>query len=337
MLGIVQRDRRDSPGGIDLEKHPIVVRGSHVVGLLSPPAECESGQLVRLRRQGVDLTGAQHFVGEQQPRRRRDAPLDLRPDNVEAQLGQHRRRPPEGHGERPRLPGQPHDATVVLDDAVEKDGEKAAVHQSRRSFVDQREDDPTFGLVGVEVIEGVFGKGRVVGTDIGGVVEINPARIVVELANPGGVVPRSRGAPARFPIRRTSPAWRPPSGAAVRATAAMSSGASWQRRRPRSGPGASRRISRHRCASMRLAPLQAMRPYFHRVSPGCSVGSVSLITYTAYQSYCLLYGFPYRLRKAGFDGESRHRCGRRRGFGDSTPGWRDSATHARSPISGVIR
>ena len=72
---------------------------------------------------------------EQQPRRRRDRAVDLGSGDVEAQFGQHRRRPAECHGQRSRLAGQRRGAVLVLGDAVEEHGEEPAVHQSRRPLV----------------------------------------------------------------------------------------------------------------------------------------------------------------------------------------------------------
>ena len=100
----------------------------------------------------------------------------------------------------PRLAGHTGDAIVMLDDAVEEDRQKTAVHQSRRPFVDQREDDPATGLLGVEVIEGVLGKARVVGADVGGVAEVYATRIVVDLADSGRAVGGRRGGQLALPF-----------------------------------------------------------------------------------------------------------------------------------------
>ena len=59
---------------------------------------------------------------------------DSRPRDVEAEFGEDRRRPTEGHGQRSGLAGPPGGAALVLGDAVEEHGEEAAVHQSRRPF-----------------------------------------------------------------------------------------------------------------------------------------------------------------------------------------------------------
>ena len=63
-------------------------------------------------------------------------PVVFGPRDVEAKFGEDRRGPTEGHRQRARLARAPGSAALVLGDAVEEDGEKAAVHQSRRTFVD---------------------------------------------------------------------------------------------------------------------------------------------------------------------------------------------------------
>ena len=61
----------------------------------------------------------------------------------------------------------------MLGDAVEEHGEKAAVHQARRAFVDQRERDAAGRGVVVEMVEGVLGEARVVRADVERVVQVD--------------------------------------------------------------------------------------------------------------------------------------------------------------------
>ena len=98
------------------------------------------------------------------------------------------------------LPDKPGDAILVLHDAVEEHAEKTAVHQPRRPFVDQREGDPAAGLLGIEVIEPVLGKARVVGADVGGMVEIDPPGVVGISPIRGALSRRSRGGQLAFPF-----------------------------------------------------------------------------------------------------------------------------------------
>ena len=74
------------------------------------------------------------------------------------------------------------------------------MHESRRSLIDQWEAHPTAGLFGIDVIEAVFGKARVVGADVGGVVEIDPPGIVGGLTDSRCVVRRSRGGQLVLPF-----------------------------------------------------------------------------------------------------------------------------------------
>src|ERR1700742_3072031 len=79
----------------------------------------------------------------------------------------------------------------MLYDAIEKYAQKTAMHQSGRPFIDQGKVNPAAGLFGIEIVEPVLRKARIVGTDVGGVIEINPPRIVVYHTDARRVVRRS--------------------------------------------------------------------------------------------------------------------------------------------------
>ena len=106
------------------------------------------------RRPRVDLADAQHLVVEQQPGRRGDVPVG--PPRARCRTAARSESASAGgrYGQRPGLARKSRGAVLVLDDAVEEHREKAAVDQSRRAFVDERESDSAGGRLAVEVIEG---------------------------------------------------------------------------------------------------------------------------------------------------------------------------------------
>src|SRR4029077_4925831 len=90
-------------------------------GLLgSSLAESKPGQLVRRLRQCVDLTNAEHLVGEQQPGSRRDPALHLAARNVETQVGQYGRGTAESDLERTGLAGESRNTVLLVYNTLEK-------------------------------------------------------------------------------------------------------------------------------------------------------------------------------------------------------------------------
>src|SRR6202008_1518850 len=77
--------------------------------------------------------------------------------------------------------------------------EKAAVHQSRWTFVHDRKRDAAGGGLVVEVIEGVLGKARVVRADVERVVKIY-ALLLAARADPGRRIGRDRARQLALPI-----------------------------------------------------------------------------------------------------------------------------------------
>ena len=92
-----------------------------------------------------------HLVVAQQPGGRLDAVLVGWSRSISKRSGrQQRRRPAVAHLERGGLAGHADVAVVVLDDAVEEHGDEAAVHDPRRSFVEDGELDRARGPVAVD-------------------------------------------------------------------------------------------------------------------------------------------------------------------------------------------
>ena len=82
----------------------------------------------------------------------------------------------------------------MLGDAVEEHREEAAVHQPRRAFVDHGKGDAAGRGVGVEMVEGVLGKARVVRADVEGVIQVHPLGLGALRPDPRCRVGRCGGA-----------------------------------------------------------------------------------------------------------------------------------------------
>jgi hypothetical protein len=88
----------------------------------------------------------------------------------------------------------------VLDNAVEEDSEKTAVHQSRRPLVGNGEGDVPLGRLGVDAVERVLREARVVRTDIECVRQIDPLRVCTVGADARRAVRRHRRGQLVLPV-----------------------------------------------------------------------------------------------------------------------------------------
>ena len=121
------------------------------------------------------------------------------------------------------------------------------------------------------MVEPVLGKAWVVGTDVGGVVEIDPPGVVRDLADSRRVVRRRRGGQLALPLGELAQH-------VVHRRVRVFEGQQQRAEAPHGGRGG------HRLGKGRLAESGVMAHAslsFTGFRPAISVGGVSLLTYTA--------------------------------------------------------